>query len=272
MRKFGAALAAPVRMLRNRRTSPQGPEERKSSDALARKSPQRNSAGAAQASGRLRTLMRKLTRPFARKTRATVHGEDGVTDAQRKPGKGRKSGRKSGADVARKPTGKIRKPDGVDDTATPKIEPADPARRDSTPASARQFVSAASSGGMTGMARGVRVLIDGAEELQVRARKLETPEGALEFIDSELRLYGELMRALAKVHANFHERVTEEIGLHPAVMNSIEQLQKLQLKAAEAADAISPLARKLEEKRIEALSDRRNAKWDHRANPGHAAL
>jgi hypothetical protein len=96
----------------------------------------------------------------------------------------------------------------------------------------------------------------------------------MELLTVEYAKLPEVMRALAGVWTAFHRRATdpvEGVPLPPGVMHALEALATVQLRCADAAEKITPLAIKLCQAKIDELQDQRNRMWDHRANRGHAA-
>lgn len=120
----------------------------------------------------------------------------------------------------------------------------------------------------------VAALIANAEDMQSLAAKYQAPDGVMELLDREYARLPELMRALAKAWTIFHANATDPVDGVPlpnTVMNALEQLAVVQAKCADVAERIVPLARKVCADKIDALGDKRNRMWDHRANEGNAA-
>lgn len=117
-------------------------------------------------------------------------------------------------------------------------------------------------------------MLDLAEQMVEVAAKFERPEGNMELLEREYARLGDLQRTVARAWKVMHDRATDPTegdGLPPVIMALLEELYTHQLRNAATADEVAPLAKRLEQARINALTDRRNRRWDHRANQDHAA-
>lgn len=95
------------------------------------------------------------------------------------------------------------------------------------------------------------------------------PEGMMEVLEA-YRHWPDTLHRLEQAWALLHQRAQEGYPLHPVVVELIEAVSRHQRLTAQHAEEIAPTAAALHRREIEALSDGRNAMWDHRANREHA--
>jgi hypothetical protein len=115
----------------------------------------------------------------------------------------------------------------------------------------------------------MKTLLDLAEQMKLVAATFQRPQGVMDLINREYTILPEVLLALTGAWTAVHRRATDPVDGDPLpapVMDLLEQIAKTQRIAADAAAEVAPLARRLEQHRIEALSDPRNRMWDHRAN------
>ena len=138
--------------------------------------------------------------------------------------------------------------------------------------SIRETAPTAPGGAMSNTPSAMAQMLNLAEQMVEVAAKFERPSGVMELLDREYAALGQVQRTVAKAWKVMHVRATDpHTGdpLPPIVMELLDELQQHQLRGAATADQIVPLAKRLEQARIDALADPRNRMWDHRANQEH---
>lgn len=127
---------------------------------------------------------------------------------------------------------------------------------------------------MTSGPSAMQKMLDLAEQMVEVATKFERPDGVMELLDREYKRLPDVQRTVAKAWKIMHERATDPIDgdpLPPVIMDLLQQLFDHQMRGAATAEQITPLAKRLEQARIDALADPRNRMWDQRANQGYGA-
>jgi hypothetical protein len=117
-------------------------------------------------------------------------------------------------------------------------------------------------------------MLDLAEQMKAIATTYQRPDGVMELLDREYAVLPEIIGTLVDAWTALHRRATDPVEgdpLPPVIMDLLEELAATQRRCVEVAEQVVPLAKRLEQARIDALGDRRNRMWDHRANRDHAA-
>lgn len=117
----------------------------------------------------------------------------------------------------------------------------------------------------------MKAMLDVIEQDLRRIANNYDPAG-IEEVLAEYEAWPEVLDALGKVWKIMVNKAEQDYPLTPAAVQLVEAIQGHQHAVARAAEEVPGLIRSLMREQFEKLADKRNAMFDHRANPNTAAM
>lgn len=147
------------------------------------------------------------------------------------------------------------------------------APKTTSPAAATTQLVAASGGIMTGgpAASAMKALLDVIENDMRRIANAYDPVG-IEEVLAEYEKWPEVLDALGGVWKIMVTKAEDEYPLPGSASAVVEEIMRHQHNVARAAEAVPGLVRAIIRAQLDAMADKRNAMYDHRANPNSAAM